>query len=156
MRHIDHARPRLCGELAQDKRHHNESSRRTLWPGIKCSRMEMRREAMCNESAPRALEAILARIIGARVATRRKQHGPKSDPGTKFHNATLVWQRIEPEHRAIKFSLPGCAAKWPAIVWGTIQVPRLEFVGVLWRWQESESCRYAALPNFRGTNSQRR
>jgi hypothetical protein len=60
---------------------------------------------------------------------------------------------IEPEHGAIEFTLPRRTTEWSAIVWRTIQVPRLKFVGML-RWREqTESCRYAALPNFRRTGS---
>ena len=108
---------------------------------------------MRKETLSRARQSIFTRVIRAHVTTRGEEHRPESDPCTKLHNATLIQKCIEPEHRAIEFPLPRCATKWSAIVGRAIQVPRLKFVGML-RWREqTESCRYAALTNFRRTGS---
>jgi hypothetical protein len=50
---IDHARPRLCGELAQDERHHDESGGCPLRACINCTRVEMCSEAVCDQSPTR-------------------------------------------------------------------------------------------------------
>jgi hypothetical protein len=65
-------------------------------------------------------------------------------------------KRIEPEHRTIELSLPSCTTERTAIVWRAIQVPRLEFVRMLWWWQESKSRRHTALSNFRCLSSRGR
>ena len=84
---------------------------------------------------------------------RREQHSPESDSGTKLNDSPFIWKGVEPEHRAVKFALPRRASEWAAIVWRTIQVPRLEFVGMLWWWQESKSCWHTTLANFGCTSS---
>lgn len=156
VRHIDHARPRLRGELTQHERHHHKSGGRTLWTSVKRTRMQVCGEAVGDQPAARSLQAIFARVVGARIAARGEEHRPESDPSTKLHDASAVLQCIEPEYGAIKLPLPRCATKWPAIVWRTIQVPRLEFVRVL-RWrQESKSCWHPALANLRCASSDRR
>ena len=115
--------------------------------------MEMRLQAMREETQSRTRESILTRVVGAHLAARCKEHRPESDPRAELHNASLIWECVEPEHRAIEFALPRCTTKWPAIVRRTIQVPRLKFVRIL-RWrQESKSRWHATLANLRCASS---
>ena len=153
MRHIDHARPRLCGELTQYEWHHNEPSRCAFGARVDCTGMQMRGQAVRDQSPTCALKAILTCVIGTRVATRREQHCPEPDPGAELNDSPFIWECVKPEHRAIEFALPRCATKWSAIVRRTIQVPRLKFVGML-RWrQESESRWHTTLANLRCASS---
>ena len=50
---IDHARPRLCGELAQDERHHDEPSGSPFRARVNRSRMQMCSEAVGDQSPTR-------------------------------------------------------------------------------------------------------
>jgi hypothetical protein len=78
--------------------------------------MEVRLHAVCKESLTRPREAIFARVICTHLAARRKKHRPESNPRTELHNPTAKRKRVEPEHRAIKLSLPRCTSEWAAII----------------------------------------
>jgi len=67
MRHIDHARARFRAELAQHKRHHYEPSRCPFWARVNRTGVQVSGESVRDQSPTRALEAILARVIGARI-----------------------------------------------------------------------------------------
>jgi hypothetical protein len=101
--------------------------------------MEVRLHAVCKESLTRPREAIFARVICAHLATRCKEHRPETDPRTELHNPTIKRKCVEPEHRAIKLSLPRCTSEWAAIVRRAIQIPRLKCVWFFWRREEAES-----------------
>jgi hypothetical protein len=53
MGHINHARAWLRGELAQDERHHDEPSGSPFRARVNRARMEMRSEAVCDQSPTR-------------------------------------------------------------------------------------------------------
>ena len=104
--------------------------------------MQVRLHAVRKESLTRTREAIFARVIRAHLAARRKEHRPESNPRAKLHNPAIKRKCVEPEHRAIKLSLPRCTSEWAAIVRRAIQIPRLECVWLLWRRKEAESRRH--------------
>ena len=101
--------------------------------------MQVRLHAVRKESLTRTREAIFARVIRAHLAARRKEHRPETDPRTELHNPAIKRKCVEPEHRAIKLSLPRCTSEWAAIIWRAIQIPRLECVRLFWRREEAES-----------------
>lgn len=149
---IDHARPWIGGELTQHKRHDDESRGRSFRTGIECARMQVGAEPVCDQSAARTFKSIFAWVVGTRLTARREQHCPESSSRAELHDATGKRECIKPEHRAVKFTLPRCTAEWPTIVGGSIEIPRLKFIRVLRRWQESESNWNATLTNLRSIN----
>ena len=97
--------------------------------------MEMRLQAMREETQSRTRESILTRVVGAHLAARCKEHRPESDPCTELHGTAAVWECIKPEHSAINLALPCCAGKWTAIKRCSIEIPGFERIR-LFRWRE--------------------
>jgi hypothetical protein len=87
------------------------------------------------ESLPCTSESILTRVVRAHLTARRKEHSPESDPCAKLHGTAAVWERIEPEHRAIDLALPCGTGEWPAIEWRSVEIPGLERIR-LFGWRE--------------------
>ena len=104
--------------------------------------MQVRLHAVRQESLPRARKAIFALVVCAHLAARCKEHRPESDPRAQLNNPAIKRKRVEPEHRAIKFSLPRCTGERAAIVRRAVQIPRLKCVWLCWWRKESESRRH--------------
>jgi hypothetical protein len=83
-------RARLGCELAQQERKEDESCRFAFWSFKEAARMEVRLQPVREETLSRAREPIFTCVIGAHVTTRRKEHGPESDPGAELHGSTAV------------------------------------------------------------------
>ena len=105
--------------------------------------MQVRLHAVRKESLPRARKAIFALVVCAHLAARCKEHRPESDPRAQLYNPAIKRKRVEPEHRAIKFSLPRCTGERAAIVRRAVQIPRLKCVWLCWWRKEAESRWYS-------------
>ena len=103
--------------------------------------MEVRLQSVCKEPLSRARESIFTRVIGAHVTTRGKEHRPESDPCTKLHGATTVWELIKPEYGAIDLALPCCAGEWTSIKRRAIEIPGFKRIWLFGRREQTESCR---------------
>ncbi len=133
-------RARLGCELTQQEREEDEPCRFALWSFKEVARMEVRLQSVRKETLSRACESIFTRVICAHVTSRRKEHGPESDPSAKLYSSAAVRERIEPEHGAIDLPLPCCAGEWTSIKWRAIEIPGFKRIW-LFGWREQPESR---------------